>query len=325
MSSHPVFDRTSRCFHTDMPQHKRDTVLAGFTSHNFPVMICTDIAARGLDVLDVEIVIQLHPPKEPMTYVHRAGRTGRAGKNGTCATLFSGDEKKYIDSIKKSESVPFRTEPLPGDQEMHTASVTRLLENIHDVPQEKWEITLKRAEKLIEEQGVMPLAAAMAILDGRASTFKSRTSETFSLLGGKRGFVTVMFSDPSGGNIKNKKALYEMFAKHMPSMWKNKIKAVGQIQLASGGYIADVHSIYADELLFGNTKGVLKSEEGVEPIMVTQMPRLLKDSSDKKEKKKNLPWNAMKLRSRGAKGFVKKKNATGDFTTKQQYKAHLHS
>ena len=132
--------------------------------HKFPVLICTDIAARGLDVLDVEIVIQLHPPKEPMTYVHRAGRTGRAGKSGTCATLFSGDEKKHIDSIKKSESVPFRTEALPGDQELHTASVTRLLENLHDVPLEQSDVCLARAERMIQELAPLKMDRHLPLL-----------------------------------------------------------------------------------------------------------------------------------------------------------------
>lgn len=57
------------------------------------VLVATDVASRGLDIPNVDLVIQVEPPKEVETYIHRAGRTARAGKVGTCITFFS---KKHM-------------------------------------------------------------------------------------------------------------------------------------------------------------------------------------------------------------------------------------
>ena len=51
-------------------------------------LVATNVAARGLDIPEVDLIVQLTPPKDTDTYVHRSGRTGRAGKDGTCITLF---------------------------------------------------------------------------------------------------------------------------------------------------------------------------------------------------------------------------------------------
>ena len=56
------------------------TVLAGFRAGKFKVLVATDVAARGLDISGIELVLQLEPPKDPENYIHRSGRTGRAGE-----------------------------------------------------------------------------------------------------------------------------------------------------------------------------------------------------------------------------------------------------
>jgi ATP-dependent RNA helicase DDX21 len=61
------------------------------------VLVATDVASRGLDIPNVDLVIQMEPPKDVETYIHRAGRTARAGKEGTCITFYSHREKYLID------------------------------------------------------------------------------------------------------------------------------------------------------------------------------------------------------------------------------------
>ena len=60
--------------HGDIPQNQREVTLAGFRSGKFPVLVATDVAARGLDISGVELVVQCEPPKDPETYIHRSGR-----------------------------------------------------------------------------------------------------------------------------------------------------------------------------------------------------------------------------------------------------------
>ena len=59
--------------HGDIPQNQREVTLAGFRSGKFPVLVATDVAARGLDISGVELVVQCEPPKDPETYIHRSG------------------------------------------------------------------------------------------------------------------------------------------------------------------------------------------------------------------------------------------------------------
>jgi ATP-dependent RNA helicase DBP3 len=85
--------------HGDLSQAGRDSVLANFKSGKNPIMIATDVAARGLDVDDIELVINYSFPLTIEDYVHRIGRTGRAGKDGTAITLFCSLDKGLAGSL----------------------------------------------------------------------------------------------------------------------------------------------------------------------------------------------------------------------------------
>lgn len=85
--------KTAAAIHGDLTQAARDTVLANFKSGKAPIMIATDVAARGLDVPDIEMVLNYAFPLTIEDYVHRIGRTGRAGKQGISITFFTSNEK----------------------------------------------------------------------------------------------------------------------------------------------------------------------------------------------------------------------------------------
>lgn len=75
--------------HGDIAQPDRERTLDNFKKGRITVLIATDVASRGLDIPNVDLVIQLQPPKEVETYIHRSGRTARAGKAGVCITFYS--------------------------------------------------------------------------------------------------------------------------------------------------------------------------------------------------------------------------------------------
>ena len=91
----------SEALHGDIPQSKRNQVMAGFKRGKFPILVCTDVAARGIDVDDVEAVINFDLPNENEYYLHRIGRTGRAKKHGVAFTLLSFSESVRLDEILK--------------------------------------------------------------------------------------------------------------------------------------------------------------------------------------------------------------------------------
>ena len=87
--------------HGDISQQDRETNLNQFRSGSKRILIATDVAARGIDIPDVELVIQLTPPDQPEQYIHRSGRTGRAGKSGVNITFF---DHSNINSLIEIES-----------------------------------------------------------------------------------------------------------------------------------------------------------------------------------------------------------------------------
>lgn len=87
--------------HGDMDQRARMISLDAFKNGAIDVLICSDVAARGLDIPDVSHVFNYDVPTHPEDYVHRIGRTGRAGRLGTALTLVSPPEQKYVDAIEK--------------------------------------------------------------------------------------------------------------------------------------------------------------------------------------------------------------------------------
>ena len=97
----------TEALHGDIPQSKRNQVMAGFKRGKFPILVCTDVAARGIDVDDVEAVINFDLPTENEYYLHRIGRTGRARKHGVALTLLCFTESVRLDEILKyMESKP---------------------------------------------------------------------------------------------------------------------------------------------------------------------------------------------------------------------------
>lgn len=71
-------------------------------------LIATNVAARGLDIPSVDLIIQMSPPRNADEYVHRAGRTGRAGKNGVCVTFYQRNDSYLLNEIEKVALIRFR-------------------------------------------------------------------------------------------------------------------------------------------------------------------------------------------------------------------------
>jgi ATP-independent RNA helicase DbpA len=89
-----------RALHGDLEQRDRDQVLVQFSNRSCCLLVATDVAARGLDIDDLQAVINYELPRDPEIYVHRIGRTGRAGKEGLALSLFSDSEKYKLQAIE---------------------------------------------------------------------------------------------------------------------------------------------------------------------------------------------------------------------------------
>lgn len=99
--------------HGDLDQRDRDEVLIQFTNHSCTVLVATDVAARGLDIAQLPLVLNVELPHQVDVYVHRIGRTGRIDQTGTALTLFDAEDKAFIQALTQRFG-PITPEPLPS-------------------------------------------------------------------------------------------------------------------------------------------------------------------------------------------------------------------
>jgi superfamily II DNA/RNA helicase len=91
----------ARAIHGDLRQQIRERALRQFTSGELPVLVATDVAARGIDVDAIDVVIHYDPPEDHKSYLHRSGRTARAGADGLVVTLVLWNEQMDVERIQK--------------------------------------------------------------------------------------------------------------------------------------------------------------------------------------------------------------------------------
>jgi ATP-dependent RNA helicase RhlE len=110
----------AEAIHGNKSQNARQRALTNFKSRQTRVLVATDIAARGIDVDDLTHVINFELPNVPETYVHRIGRTGRAGASGTALSFCDAEEKPYLRDIHKLIS---KNIPVVADHPYHFGSI----------------------------------------------------------------------------------------------------------------------------------------------------------------------------------------------------------
>ncbi|GLZ31214.1 hypothetical protein Lesp02_34020 [Lentzea sp. NBRC 105346] len=113
--------------HGGKAQSARTRVLGEFREGTTPVLIATDVAARGIHVDDVSLVVHVDPPADPKDYLHRAGRTARAGQSGTVVTLVTHDQRRAVQGMAARAGIrPETAKVRPGDEELIRITGARL-------------------------------------------------------------------------------------------------------------------------------------------------------------------------------------------------------
>ncbi len=135
--------------HGDLSQHQRDTVMNLFRSGRAGILIATDVAARGIDVNDVEAVYNYDVPEDIEYYVHRIGRTGRAGKTGRSFTLVVGREAYKIRDIERACRTKIRERKIPGAADITARKASKILREAVHVAEQR---DISRATEYILEE-----------------------------------------------------------------------------------------------------------------------------------------------------------------------------
>ena len=118
--------------HGDMTQQMRERVLARFRESTIEVLIATDVAARGLDVDDIDLVVNYEIPHDPEDYVHRIGRTGRAGRSGRAVSFVFGRDIYRLQTIEKYTRQSIRRERVPSQEQVEGKRADKLFQTIQE-------------------------------------------------------------------------------------------------------------------------------------------------------------------------------------------------
>lgn len=111
--------------HGDMSQTKRRQVMENFRKAKLQILVASDIAARGLDVEGITQVVNYDIPHDPDWYVHRIGRTGRAGSEGTAITFYTADETRWLQNLEKKLDITLERQNLAGETVRRTVKPVR--------------------------------------------------------------------------------------------------------------------------------------------------------------------------------------------------------
>ncbi|EOT40599.1 degradosome RNA helicase CshA [Enterococcus columbae] len=148
--------------HGDLSQQKRMSVLRAFKKGDLDILVATDVAARGLDISGVTHVYNYDIPQDPESYVHRIGRTGRAGKGGVSVTFVTPNEMSYlhvIENLTKKRMTPLRP---PTEKEAFKGQLGQAMEEIETKMDENGlDRYLQAADELLEQYSAQDLAALL--------------------------------------------------------------------------------------------------------------------------------------------------------------------
>lgn len=151
--------------HGDLSQHQRDMVMNMFRNGRTDILIATDVAARGIDVDDVEAVFNYDVPEDIEYYVHRIGRTGRAGKKGRSFTLVVGREIYKVRDIERTCHTQIKERKIPSAADITTVKAEKVLnEALETLKNSKIDKTLEFLEKTLEESDYTALELAAAFM-----------------------------------------------------------------------------------------------------------------------------------------------------------------
>ena len=194
--------------HGDMKQAQRDRVMKAFRSGRVEILIATDVAARGIDVDDVEAVFNYDIPQDDEYYVHRIGRTGRAGRCGKAFSFVKGKEVYKLKDIQRYCKTKIYAQPIPSSDDVAKIRAEKIMDQISTIIDEE---NLTSVIDIIENQinesdyTAMDIAAAFlyqAMGASEISTAESKDDYDFHNTGAEDGMVRLFINVGKKDKIK---------------------------------------------------------------------------------------------------------------------------
>ena len=253
--------------HGDLKQMQRDRVMNSFRNGKTDILVATDVAARGIDVDDVEAVFNYDVPQDDEYYVHRIGRTGRAGREGRAFTLVVGREVFKLRDIQRYCNTKIKLQPIPSVNDVTAVKAEKILDKVHSLVTEEdltKMITLIEDRVNKEEYTSLELAAAflkLAMGDDSGREEEEKGYKDFGDTGAEAGMVRLFVNLGKKQNVRPGDILGAIAGETgMPG------KLIGSIDMYDKYTFVEVPREYASEVIHTMKAAKIKGKNvNIEP------------------------------------------------------------
>ena len=200
--------------HGDIAQQQREVTLKRFKEQKFNILVATDVASRGLDIPNVDLVVQIEPPKDTETYIHRSGRTARAGKTGTCITFWTKKHEWNLQRIERAAGFHFTQIGIPSVDDVIRATSRNALKQLANVNNDVLHLFEQAAEELVatcDGDTNMALRKALAHISGCNKEMAPR-----SLSNGAEGYRTFQMDLTAGQQLHGIGLIWSIIRRFVP-------------------------------------------------------------------------------------------------------------
>ena len=243
--------------HGDMKQQQRDRVMDDFRSGNVDILIATDVAARGIDVDDVDMVFNYDIPQDEEYYVHRIGRTGRAGRSGMALSFISGKEVYKLKDIERYCKTKILAKPVPSLDDVKNTKLDNMFDKIKQTIEEGGLTDMVNlVEEHVNQEEYTSMDMAAALLKMLIGDTLDRVDEVedfhFDMDRDDSRLVRLIINIGEKDKIKRSNILGAIAGESgMPG------KLVGAIDMMDNYTFVDVPAIHAEKVLKAMNDNVL--------------------------------------------------------------------
>lgn len=242
----------AEALHGDIKQSTRERIMKRMRNGEFQILVATDVVARGIDIQDVELVLNYDVPQEEEYYVHRIGRTGRNGKGGKAFTFVVGKEKSKLQSIKKYTKAKIKEGTIPTIAQMNQIRNAKAIEKIQKVIDKKEFANQEILSTLLQKNELEEIAKALITIQyGKPKTEKQNEITT------KNGeMVKLFFNLGKKDNMKVKD-----FVGSIAANCGIQGERIGKINILDKFSFVEVPSEYVEDVLQGMKKKQVKGRD----------------------------------------------------------------
>ncbi|KAH8866394.1 ATP-dependent RNA helicase DDX50 [Schistosoma japonicum] len=298
LAASSVMPTDCHVLHGDVPQDKREFVLQKFRDGKYRTLLTTNVAARGLDVPHVDLVIQCHPPRDVEDYIHRSGRTGRADRSGTSICFYTYKERSMLSKIENMAGITFRRISAPTIHDITAAWGEEISKTFSTIPKSTWSTFMPLAfsvadqlsqnsnSKKIKTNSLDDLKAGSKACDRKPKSKDVLHALCCALacLSGKEGAI----ENRSALTAQNGKTAYKLelnfiarskalaFASLRNYLPENVVNSINSLSFIRGkmGYVFDLPSEY-DALI----KSTWPEDAQVKLSLLSEIPELEEEES----------------------------------------------